>query len=103
MTAIETGISQAQCLSNILVKLIALRNALRDTKDLYAWSSAIAPADMATATGYTTADATALQTAIADAHALALYYDTGIPPGTYPQPASGYAYGASQRLVINSQ
>ena len=99
----ETGISQGQALALVLSKLLALRNALTDIKDLAKWSAAITSTDMATATGYTTADAGALQTAIADANAIAQIYDTGLPPGTYPQPSSAYVYGASQRLAINAQ
>jgi hypothetical protein len=41
--------------------------------------------------------------AVADAHAEAILHSTGLPPDTYPQPASSYPYAASQSQVIGPQ
>lgn len=79
--------------------LIIIRNAMNVADNLYEWSSGVAPSDL-TGIGMASGDADAILSAIADANALSLYYNTGLPPGSYPQPASAYAYGASQRIVI---
>lgn len=100
MTAFTTGMSSGQILANVQQRLLNLRRALEDAADLEAWSSGITAADMATVTGLDDADTATFQSAIADAAALASMYDTGLPPGSYPQPASAYVYGASQRMVI---
>jgi len=87
---------------NVTQRLLALRNALDAVQDLYGWSSGISLADLE-AIGFSAADASSLLSAVADAHALAEIYSTGLPPGTYPQPASAYVYAASQRQVIGPQ
>jgi len=94
-----TGLTQPQLLANVQTKLLQLRNALESAADLQAWASGIAATDLE-ALNFTASDAAALLSAIADAGALASIYNTGLPPGTYPQPASAYVYGASQRNVI---
>jgi hypothetical protein len=53
-----------------------------------------------TGIGMASGDADAILSALADANALSSYYNTGLPPGTYPQPGSAYVYGASQRIVL---
>lgn len=98
-----TGLSTQQVSSLIQSKLAALRKALSDVEDLHAWSSGITATDMSAAAGLSTADASTAMAAIADAAALKELYDTGLPPGTYPQPSSAYPYGASQRQVIGPQ
>ena len=40
--------------------------------------------------GYDSADAQDTLTALADAAAHAQIYDTGLPPGSYPQPPQAY-------------
>jgi len=87
---------------NAQQRLVALRSALESVADLYAWSAGVAPADLEGA-GFNAADAATLQSAIADANALAQIYATGLPPSTYPQPSSAYVYAASQRQVIGPQ
>lgn len=100
MTAFAGGLSPAQVVTTVQQRLLALRQALEQAADLQQWSSAIAEADMSAVTGLDDADTATLKSAIADAAALADMYDTGLPPAGYPQPASAYTYGASQRLVI---
>lgn len=83
-------------------RLSNLRTALHAVADLYAWSSSLATPDLASI-GFNSADAQALQSALADANALAQIYLTGLPPQSYPQPAQAYVYAASQRIVIGPQ
>lgn len=75
------------------------RAALEVLNDLFAWSSGLSAADLQ-GIGFSAADATALLSALNDAHAEYLIHTTGLPPGTYPQPASAYVYQASQTQVI---
>lgn len=96
------GISMVQVASNTQARLIALREALQGVQELYAWSSGVAVAELQTL-GFSATDAASLQSAIADANAVAQIYSTGLPPSTYPQPASAYVYAASQRQVIGPQ
>jgi len=98
-----TGLTAAQILANVQARLLALRQALEAVTDLQEWSSGVTGADMETATGLSASDAATLQSAIADAAALADIYDSGLPPGSYPQPASAYVYAATQRQVIGPQ
>jgi len=58
---------------------------------------------METAAGLSAADALTYLSAVADAAAVASIYSTGQPPGTYPQPASDYVYGATSAQVIGPQ
>lgn len=87
---------------NVAQRLLNLRNALDAVQDLYGWSSGLSAADLE-AVGFSAADASTLLSAVADAHALAQIYSTGLPPGTYPQPSSAYVYAATQRQVIGPQ
>jgi hypothetical protein len=95
----DTGQSQAQILANVQTKLSNFRAALLECANLYSWSSGISSQDLV-GIGFSAADADALLTAINDAHAEYLIHTTGVPPSTYPQPASGYVYMASQNAVI---
>jgi hypothetical protein len=95
----DTGQSKAQVLANVQTKLSQLRAALQDIDDVYSWSSGVSEADLV-GLGFTPADADALLSAIQDAHAEHLIHTTGLPPATYPQPASAYIYAASQNAVI---
>lgn len=82
--------------------LVVIRAGMDIADDLYAWSSGVSAGDL-TSLGpnpMSSGDANAILSAIADAHALAGLYNTGLPPGTYPQPPSAYVYGASQRIVM---
>ena len=99
MPIFAAGITQAYVTNNAQSKLAALRRALRDCEDFYLWLSAYANADLV-GLGFSAGDATDIFNAAADANALYQIYVTGLPPGTYPQPASAYIYGASQRVVI---
>lgn len=97
-------LSQGQLVTNAQARLQALRDALVNAQQFYLWLSAYAASDLETAPlNLAAADATALLTAFADANALADIYETGLPPGTYPQPASAYVYAASMRAVIGPQ
>lgn len=93
------NISSGQLTVNLQNLLRAHMLALEALADLYAASSGWALADLE-AVGFTPADAAAYQAAVADAHAEYLIHTTGLPPGTYPQPASAYVYGASQAAVL---
>jgi hypothetical protein len=97
--AVFSPITQAIVTQRVQAKLSALRAALNDVADEYKWSSGVAAADLV-ALGFAQADASAILSAVADAHALALIYETGLPPGTYPQPPSAYVYEASQAAVL---
>jgi hypothetical protein len=94
MTATTTGLTTSQVQSLIQQTLIQHRNALNNIISLYAWTSGLATADMQAAAGLS---------AVADAHAEAILHSTGLPPDTYPQPASSYPYAASQSQVIGPQ
>lgn len=100
--AVFGGITQAQVTQAVTSKLIALRTALNDVADLHEWTSGLSEADLMNI-GFAQADADAILSAVADASAVAQIYTTGLPPGTYPQPASAYVYEASQAGVIGPQ
>lgn len=96
----DTGLSKAQILSSIQGKLNNLRAALNDVDDLHTWSSGISAADLI-AVGFSSGDANALLSAMADANAMTQIYRTGQPPSVgYPQASSAYIYEASQSQVI---
>lgn len=99
----DTGLSQAQVLSSIQAKLQSHRDSLYEIAKMYAWSSGLSGTDMESATGVPAGQGATLLSAIADAHAEYLTHTTGLPPGTYPQPASAYIYAASQTQVIGPQ
>lgn len=81
--------------------LLNLRNSLEAVNDLYSWISGISASDLEAAPfNMDSADASALLSAVADAHALYLISTTGQPPSTYPQAASAYVYSASQTQII---
>lgn len=84
---------------NLQQALRAHQKALDTINSLYAWASGLAAADLV-AVGFSAIDATAFLSAIADAHAEYLIHTTGLPPSTYPQPASAYPYAASQNAVV---
>jgi hypothetical protein len=95
------GITEAYVVNNAQNKLEALKSALIDCEQFYLWLSAYAPADLEAApVSMDSVSAQAIFTAFADANALYQIYTTGLPPGTYPQPASAYPYAASQRVII---
>lgn len=96
------GITSDQVLMNAQARLIALRKALEDCADLNSWLSGQSLTDL-TGIGFSSADAQAVQSALADANALAEFYNTGLPPSTYPQPPSAYIYGSSQRAIVGPQ
>lgn len=97
--AVFGGVTQAFVTNNAQSALSQLRAALERCNDVHLWLAAYASADLV-ALGFSSADATAILSALADAAALASIYNTGQPPGTYPQAASAYVYGNSQRSVI---
>lgn len=95
------GITEAYVVNNAQTKLAALRDALGDVVNFYDWLSAYAAADLEAApVSMDSVSASALFSAFADANALAQIYLTGLPPSSYPQPASAYVYAASQRVII---
>lgn len=95
------GITQQYIVNNAQNKLSALRDALTACEQFNQWLITNAQSDIeASPISMDTASTTALFNAFADAHALYQIYSTGLPPGTYPQPASAYTYATSQRVVI---
>jgi hypothetical protein len=68
--------------------------------DSYKSTSGIAAADLVTL-GFTSADASAILSAVADANAMNDYWTQGHPvSGNYPQPASNYVFGTSAAQVL---
>lgn len=95
------GITEQYIVNNAQNKLAALRDALIQCEQFNQWLVTNAQADIEAAPiSMDTASTTALFSAFADAHALYQIYTTGLPPGTYPQPASAYTYATSQRIII---
>jgi hypothetical protein len=103
MTAVATNLTPSQVQMLIVSRLTALRDALDNLQDLYRWTSGLAVSDMETAAGVSANDAPIWLAACADANAEAQMHNTGLPPNTYPQPASAYVYGASQAQIIGPQ
>lgn len=97
---IATGLSQSQVQNLVQQRLIALRNALDDVQKLYGWTSGLSPADLSTASGWSTGDATGVQAAVADANGLAIIAQTGTDPRN---PGANYVYLASIRGVVGPQ
>lgn len=95
-----TGQTQANVLATVQSNLVQLRTALDRVAQQYKWAAGVAAADLV-ALGFTESDANAVLSACADAAALSDYYNVGAPQhGSYPQPASAYAYGTSQATVL---
>ena len=93
------GITQVSVASSAIARLQALRRALDDVQDMNAWLAGQSQTDLSNI-GFAGPDANTLKSAFADAGALWQLYNQGTVPGTYPQPASAYVYGASQRQVL---
>lgn len=101
---ILSTITAAEILQQAQTVLLNVRRAHEAAADLQAWMAGIGLADLTDpAVGLSQADAEAILTAVADAAAGAQIYETGLPPGTYPQPSGAYVYAASQRIVIGPQ
>ncbi len=99
-----SNLSAATIMQQVTLALKNHRQALEVIEQLFAWSAGIAASDLEAAPiGMSATDATALLTAIADAHAEYLIHTTGLPPGTYPQPSSAYIYANSQNQFIGPQ
>jgi hypothetical protein len=97
------GMTQAQILASVQGKLNNLANALEDINKVYRWSSALLATDLEAAPlSFSAADATAILTAINDAHALYVVYTTGQAPSTYPQVTGPYPFAASQAAVLGA-
>jgi 5,10-methylenetetrahydrofolate reductase len=87
---------------NVVKVLVDVRDALDAAANLYRWSSGVALADLV-AVGFSSDDAQAILSAIADANAVNDFYLTGQPPPAYPQAASSYVYAASQARVTGTK
>jgi|ERR1700729_1748606 hypothetical protein len=103
MTAVNTGLSPAQVQGLIISALQQHRNALALIQNIYKWTSGLAAADFATASGLSSSDAVAYLSAIADGNAEANLHYTGQPGGSYPAPVADYIYSATQAQVIGPQ
>lgn len=96
MTVFNGDGKTAQSVTNsVQVRLGALRRALGDIEDLYAWTSGVSPADLATATGLSQSDAQSIFDAVADAHWVAVMYGGGTYTGQLP-----HNFSASQAAVL---
>jgi hypothetical protein len=93
------NLTQSQIVNNAISLLKQHRGILNDLAGYYAWSSGITAADLE-ALGLDAATAAGLLSAIADAHAEFQIHNTGLPPASYPQPASAYVYAESQDALI---
>lgn len=96
------NVSTTSIASRAVALCTNLRNDLQDLIELEDYLSAQADADLE-ALGFSASDLSMLRSAVADANALAQIYLTGLPPGTYPQPASAYIYATSMRAIIGPQ
>jgi hypothetical protein len=96
MAIYSDGITVDYVNSNAQAKLAALRRALHDVADFYAWLSAYAPADLVSL-GFSAAGAQDIFSAFADANGMAQIYNTGTDSRN---PGAGYVYANSQRVVI---
>lgn len=99
MAVFTDGITSAYVVNNVQAKLAALRRALEDVADLQSWLAGLSQADLV-ALGISPNGASQIMSAVADANALAQIFESGMPPGTYPQPASAYVYANSIRACI---
>jgi hypothetical protein len=78
-----------------VARLTALRRALEDCADFRAWLSGMSTTDL-TNVGFSSADASSLQSAFADANELSVLFNGGAL-GTYTLP---YNFSSSIRLII---
>lgn len=101
--ATATGISQAQVVSIIQQRLLALRAALNAIEDLYRWTSGLSQEDMEAATGLSATDASTYLAAVADANAEAQIHYTGQATTGYPQVTGPYPFVNTQAQVIGPQ
>jgi len=88
-----------QLIGQVQQGLMAMRAAMAAVSDMYAWSSGVSSAELV-ACGLPQADADALLSAIADAHGIAMIFNTGSDPRN---PPANYVYGASVRRVIGAR
>lgn len=79
--------------------MVNMRDNFENIVDMFQWVSAQSDGDLE-ALGFSAGDLSMLRSALADANAMAQIYLTGLPPGTYPQPASAYIYATSMRAII---
>jgi hypothetical protein len=96
------NISIGQLVQQATSLLKSHRDILAAITNLHDWVSAQSTTDLE-GLGISAADLGALLAAIADAAAEAQIHNTGLPPSTYPQPASAYVYAASQRQIVGPQ
>jgi hypothetical protein len=99
----ESGLNAQQLNNTAALVFRNLRSALKAAQELYSWASGVSSAELVTAGFSSTADADTYLSAAADANALYQIFLTGLPPASYPQPASAYVYAASMTRVIGPQ
>jgi hypothetical protein len=93
--------TQQLILQTVQSRLNALQSALEDVVKMHNWAAGVSAGDLeGTPANFNANDAVAILSACADANALASYWFNGLPPSTYPQPASSYVYGASSNQVV---
>lgn len=97
--AVFAGVTGSDIQQTAVSLCKSLRDVLRRADEVQAYLSGLSLTDLQ-GLGIAAADAQDIKTAIADASALSGIYNTGQPPGTYPQAASAYIYAASQRVII---
>lgn len=94
--AIFAGISQAFVTNNAQSALSQLREALQRCTEIRQWLAAYSSSDLV-ALGFSSADASAILSAFADADGLNQVYLTGTDSR---DPGAGYVYANSQRVII---
>lgn len=103
MTIFSAGNANVGTIVNRSIQLmLTLRETFQEIADLQAWMIAQSTSDLE-GLGFSASDLSMLQSALADANAMAQIYTTGLPPSTYPQPASAYVYANSMREIIGPQ
>jgi hypothetical protein len=80
---------------NLVTSLVNLLNQIQLEESKF---SAFADSDLE-GIGISATDLPLLKAALADANAIAEILFTGLPPGTYPQPASAYIYFNSMKQL----
>jgi hypothetical protein len=101
---ITDNVTPTQFIQMATERLLALQRALKGVEEFQTYLAGISSADLqATGTSglsLSEAYANGVKSAFADADAVRQFWETGLPPGTYPQPPSAYVYQASAAPII---
>jgi hypothetical protein len=101
---ITDNITPVQLIAMAAQRLWEFHQALKGIEELQSLLAGISVADLqATGSGglgLSQQYAQGVKSAFADADAVRQIWETGLPPGTYPQPASAYPYSASAYPIM---